>query len=402
MSQLPIMVIEHPFGARSREEIGAIAERLVDELVAGAVAHGDGGARTASNVDAQAARLELPADAWAFHRECLRRRWSDGLPMIPPTPERVARMLAASGQRADTVLASLAPAFGVTTLERVAINAVMAGCAPEHLPVLIAAIAAVADPAFNLQAVQTTTNPVTTWLIVNGPIVEELGINGAGNCLGQGNAANATIGRALRLVLQNIGGALPGDMDRASHGQPGKFLFCCAENEAQSPWPALHVERGLAAGDSAVTVVGASGTLNLNTHSKDADELLACIACSMAFPASNDYHYCGEPWLILSPEHAAVLAGAGYDKQAVKQRLWAQSTMPAGHFARRDYERTANARRAEFPNFSPDTEVPLARDASAIGIVVAGGPGTHSVYVPTFGETRAVTRRIDPPDRRGD
>src|SRR5262249_37081032 len=155
------------------------------------------------------------------------------------------------------------PSFGPATVERIAINAVLAGCRPEFLPVLIAAAEAMAAPRLNLGAIQTTTNPVTLWLIVNGPIARRLGVNGGGNCLGPGNPANATLGRAVRLMLQNIGGGLPVDIDRATHGQPGKFTFCCAENEEASPWEPLHVERGFAPECSTVTVAGVSGTLNM-------------------------------------------------------------------------------------------------------------------------------------------
>ncbi|MFN9120377.1 MAG: hypothetical protein ACK5X5_01075 [bacterium] len=399
----PLLIIEHPFGSRSREEVAALAATLVERIAetvrlaaaAGAARAGaDTGAAPAAGA-ADGRLIELPADIEAFHQACSDRRWSDGLPVIPPTPARVARMLSGSSRPPTAVVATLAPGFGAATVELIAVNAVMAGCLPAHLPVLIAAVEAAADPAFNLQAVQSTTNPVTTWLIVNGPIALALGMNAGINCLGQGNLPNATLGRALRLVMQNIGGAWPAEMDRATHGQPGKFLFCCAENEAASPWAPLHADRGFAAGDNAVTVVAASGTLNLNTHSKDADELIACLARSMAYPASNDYHYCGEPWMILSPEHASVMAGHGYDKAAVRRMLWEQSMMTAGQFAKRDYERTRNARLGELPGFDGSTPVPLSRSPQDIGIVVAGGPGTHSVYVPTFGETRAVTRRIE-------
>jgi hypothetical protein len=387
-------VIEHPFGARDREAVRGIAAGLIDRLVAAAVTASATPDEAVVAASVPAPVLELPADLAEFHLACAARGLSDGLPVIPPTADRVARMVAASGLDPSERIALLAPAFGEATVERIAVNAVMAGCVPAHLPLLVAAVEAAADPAFNLQAVQSTTNPVTTWLIVNGPIAQAIGMNSGINCLGQGNLANATLGRALRLVMQNIGGAIPGDMDRATHGQPGKFLFCCAENEASSPWPALHVDRGWAVQDSVVTVVGASGTHNLNTHSKDAEELLACLARSMAFPASNDYHYGGQPWLILSPEHANVLAAAGYDKPSVQARLWAQSKICAGDFAVRDYERTGNARKGEFRDYSLQTMVPLSRTSADIGIIVSGGPGTHSVYVPTFGETRAVTRKI--------
>ena len=139
----------------------------------------------------------------------------------------------------------------------------MAGCRPAYLPVLIAAVEAVADQRLNIQGIQATTNSAAPWIIVNGPLAAMLGINAGLNCLGQGHRANATLGRALRLILQNIGGALPGEMDRATHGQPGKYTFCCAENEAANPWTPLHVERGFAAGDSVVTVVGIAGSVEV-------------------------------------------------------------------------------------------------------------------------------------------
>jgi hypothetical protein len=289
----------------------------------------------------------------------------------------------------------VAPAFGAASVERVAINAVMAGCRPAYLPVLIAAVEAVAAPEFNLQGLQATTNPVAPWIIINGPIAQRLGVNAGMNCLGQGAWANATIGRALRLVLQNIGGARPGEMDRATHGQPGKFSFCCAENEAESPWPPLHVERGFAADESTVTVVGASGTVNMNTHAKDAGDVLRVIADTMAHAPSNDYWIGGEPWLILSPEHAHILNRDGLGKAEVRQRLWALSKMAAGRMAVKDYERTQRARRDELGEIGPDTALPISPRPDLIGLVVAGGPGTHSVYVPSFGDTRSVTRAID-------
>lgn len=339
--------------------------------------------------------VAMPDDLDAINRAFQARRWGDGLPIVPPTRPRVQAMLAATPLERHEPIARLAPAFGTATVERIAINAVMAGCFPEYLPLLIAAVRAVADPRFNLQGVQATTNPVCVWLIVNGPAVQQLDVNAGFNCLGQGSWANATLGRALRLVLQNVGGALPGDMDRATHGQPGKYSFCCAENEAASPWEPLHVERGFARGTSTVTVVGASGTLNMNTHAKDADDLIRALADSMAFAASNDYWIGGQPWLILSPEHAQVLHSAGLTKPEVRRLLWESSKMPAGRMAHKDFERTRISRRAELGEIEASTLLPVSTAPEDIGLVVAGGPGTHSVYVPSFGETRAVTQSID-------
>src|SRR5262249_61292827 len=170
-------------------------------------------------------------------------------------------MLRQATRARQGAIARAARGLGEATVERIAINPFRAGCDPEYLPVLIAATAAVSAPEFNLQGIQATTNSVAVWVIVNGPLAKTLGVNAAFNCLGQGWWANGTTGRALRLILQNIGGAFPGEMDRATHGQPGKYSFCCGENEEASPWDPLHVERGHGRGVSTVTVVGAGGPM---------------------------------------------------------------------------------------------------------------------------------------------
>lgn len=344
--------------------------------------------------EARAALFEAPEDIEAINRLYAERRWGDGLPIVPPTVERVERMLAHARRAPGEIVAQVAPGFGDATVERIAINAVMAGCEPACLPVVIAAVEAAADPGFNLQGIQATTNPVAVWVVVNGPIAQRLGVNGAFNCLGQGARANATIGRALRLVLQNVGGALPGEMDRATHGQPGKYSFCCAENEEASPWEALHVERGFRREAGTVTVVGAEGTMNMNTHTKEAGELMRAIAETMQHPPSNEYCHGGEPWLILSPEHAQILKAAGFAKADVKRRLWELSKMPARRMTGKDLLRVEASRAGELGGIGPDTMLPISPQPGDIGIVVAGGPGTHSVYVPCFGNSRAVTREI--------
>lgn len=343
----------------------------------------------------RAATVEAPDDLEAINRLYRERRWSDGLPITPPTLERVERMLRNTRRARYEVIARVAPGYGAATVERIAVNTVMAGCDPEYLPVLVAATEAVADPSFNLQGIQSTTNPVAVWLILNGPVAKRLGVNSGFNCIGQGFWANATIGRAMRLILQNIGGALPGEMDRATQGQPGKFSFCCAENEEANPWEPLHVERGFAAGQSTVTVVGAEGTMNMNTHSKDAPELVRVIAETMIHPPSNEYVHGGEPWLLLSPEHADVFRRAGLTKTQLKRALWEASRMPAGRFSTRELQRARDSRTHELGEVVPGTLVPVSPRPQDVQVVVAGGPGTHSVYVPSFGNTRAVTRAID-------
>jgi hypothetical protein len=350
--------------------------------------------RKAARVEARASLFEAPDDIEQINRLYAERRWGDGLPIVPPTVERVGRMLAHARRAPGEIVAQVAPGFGTATVEHIAINAVMAGCEPACLPVVIAAVEAAAQPEFNLQGIQATTNPVAAWIVVNGPIAQRLGVNGAFNCLGQGAQANATIGRALRLVLQNVGGALPGAMDRATHGQPGKYSFCCAENEEASPWEPLHVERGFRREAGTVTVVGAEGTMNMNTHTKDAGELLRAIAETMQHPPSNEYTHGGEPWLILSPEHAEILKSAGLTKAAVKRQLWELSKMPARRMTDKDLLRVHDSRGKELGKIGPDTLLPISPRPEDIWVVVAGGPGTHSVYVPCFGNSRAVTREI--------
>ena len=342
----------------------------------------------------RAATVEAPSELEELNRFIFERKWGDGLPVIPPTTERVARMLAGTLRRPDEVIARVAPAYGAATVERIAINAVMAGCRPEYLPVLIAATEAVTDPAFNLSGVQATTNPAAVWLIVNGPAARALGINGSNNCLGPGSWANATLGRGLRLILQNVGGALPGDMDRATQGQPGKYTFCCAENEEASPWEALHVERGFATSSSTVTAVGALGTWNMNTHAKDAEDILKVVADTMAFPCGSDYAHGGEPWLVFAPEHAHILAREGLSKADVKRRLWEMSKLKASRLSAKDLSRVQSMRRAELGDIDADTMLPVSVKADEIGIIVAGGAGTHSVYIPVSGHSHSTTREI--------
>ena len=397
---LPIAVVPHPFSSRTRDEVRELAAQCAED-VARMICGADLSAPLDPAVVAKrpasverAALTEVPDDLAAINALFRERRWGDGLPVIPPTVERVVHMLRHTRRARDEIVATIAPGFGVATVERIAVNAVLAGCDPEYLPVLIAATEAVAAREFNLQGLQTTTDPVAVWLIVNGPIAQRLGINSGANCLGQGTWANATLGRALRLILQNVGGALPGEMDRATQGQPGKFTFCCAENEAANPWTPLHVERGFAPDRSTVTVVGAEGTMNMHSYAKHADDILRVIADTMAHGPSNEYVHGGEPWIVFSPEHAEILHHAGHTKNDVKRRLWEQSKMRAGRMAPEDLGRAQASRTGVLGAIDPDTLLTIAPEPAGIGIIVAGGPGAHSIYVPSFGNTRSVTREV--------
>jgi hypothetical protein len=397
---LPLAVIPHPFGVRTRDEVKGLAVRCAEDIARIVREPRDGGAaavvRRAPGDADHPVLIEGPDEYDQLNKFVRARRWSDGLPVVPPTRERVQRMLAHTRRSPAEVIAAVAPGYGNATVERIAINAVLAGCDPEYLPVLIAAVEAVAAPEFNLQAIQATTNPVAVFMIVNGPVAKRLNMNSGSNCLGEGAWANATLGRALRLVLRNVGGTFMGDLDRATQGQPAKFTFCCAENEECNPWEPLHVERGFAPDRSTVTVVGAESALNMNTHAKDVSDLVRVMVDTIMHGACNDYVLGGGgPWLVFSPEHADILKRAGLSKADVKRRIWEQSKMPASRLALKDLGRTRDARGGELGEIGPDTLLPVSTEPGRIGIVVAGGPGTHSVYIPSFGDTLAVTREVN-------
>ncbi|HEX2825880.1 MAG TPA: hypothetical protein VHP37_06010 [Burkholderiales bacterium] len=394
---LPIAIVPHPFGTRSREELRRIAAQCADDIakLLSEQPTADAAAADAPPGPAPRARLvDVPAALDELNRFFIERRWGDGLIIAPPTEEAVQRMLRHTRRAPDEIVATIAPGMGAATVEYIAIQGVMAGCYPEYLPVLIAAAEAVATSRFHLQAIQATTNPSTAMLIVNGPLARRLGVNSGSGCFGPGTWANATLGRALRLILMNIGHALPGDMDRATQGQPAKYTFCCAENEEANPWEPLHVERGFAADASTVTVVGALGTWNMNMTARDAEDVIAMIGDTMQYPASSDYIYGGAPFVVLAPQHANLFHRAGWSKAEVKRRLWEASKMRAGRSRGSEFERLATARSAELGAIGPDSIVPISKEPEDLSIVVAGGPGSHSVFIPVSAHTRSVTREI--------
>src|SRR5438093_7230659 len=252
--------------------------------------------------------LELDDDYPAINELYVERGWTDGLPIVPPTAERVAEFVRRTERDRHEVVAVLPPRQGEATIEKLAINAVMAGCRPEYFPIVVAAVEAVSQPPFNLDAVQATTHPVAPLLIVNGPIAREIGLNGSYNAFGQGFRANVTIGRALRLVLMNVGGGLPGSGDRATQGNPAKIAYCVAENEAENPWEPLHVEAGLPADASVVTAFGCEGPHNIQDHfSATGLGILLTVAGAMGQGGSNNLLGRGWPLLSLGPEHAATI-----------------------------------------------------------------------------------------------
>lgn len=333
--------------------------------------------------------------AWERVQEELATTYlSDGLPLVPPTTERIASMLAANGYAADEEIALLPPGFETATAGDVAICAVMAGCKSEYMPVLVAAVDALSDMSFNLVGIATTTGSAAPIYIVNGPIVEKIGLNAKHNALGSGSRANATIGRAMTLILQNIGGAKPGEVDMATLGQPAKYSCCFAENVEESPWTPLHVDRGFAADTSVVTIVGISGTGEVNdSDSQDAAGLAQTFAQSMLIAGVSGGSGLlggGEPLCIFPPEWAAMFHRDGYTKQKAKQAIWEQAMLPVEKLA--PAQRKHRMAAASDPNANV---IRVAEKADDLMIVVAGGVGRKAAYAPTWGgTTKAISREI--------
>jgi hypothetical protein len=250
------------------------------------------------------------------------RGWTDGLPVVPPTEARVLRMLEGTSRSPDDVVAVVPPDLVPTTVEKVAVNAVMAGCRPECLPVVLAAVEAACNDTFNAHGLLATTWFSGPMVVVNGPIARAIGMNSGINALGQGNRANATIGRALQLVIRNVGGGRPGGVDRATLGNPGKYTFCWAEDEEGSPWEPLSVERGFAAGTSTVTLFAAAGVHGVADQlSRTPESLARSLALSLRTVAHAKLVIGFDAFLVISPEHGRVFREAGWTKARLREEL---------------------------------------------------------------------------------
>jgi hypothetical protein len=333
--------------------------------------------------------LEVEDTPEAVLQAFVERGWCDGLPIVPPTEERVLAILGgASGSRS---LGAMPPLWREATLEALAVNAVMAGCRPEYFPVIVAAVEAMLDPAFNLYGVQATTHPVAPLLIVNGPYARTIGLHAGSGCFGPGFRANATIGRAIRLIMMNVGGAWPGRHDMATQGSPSKFSYCIAENEAASPWAPL------AEGD-VVTVYGGEAPHNVNDHvSTTAAGILATVAHTAVTLGSNVGWFLSQSQLliVLGPEHAQTIAADGLGRDDIQRFVYEQARLPlsilklGGMWGAQDWPAWMMALRDD------DARPPRVPAPEDVFVVVAGGPGKHSSVVPNCCFSRAVSRRID-------
>jgi hypothetical protein len=322
------------------------------------------------------------------------RGWGDGLPLVAPTAERVEEMLKdGANNDPDAVIATLPPRLGRVTRRLLAVNAVLAGCPPGLLPVLTTAVRALAHPDVNLRGVNATTHPVAPLVIVHGEAAEKLCFNAGLGAFGPGNRANATLGRAVRLVLLHLAGARPGEGDASTQGQPSKYSYCIAENTTASPWESYPRSCGVEA-SSAVTVHCGENPHNFHDMESDAPApILAKAASVMATLGSNNAPVSSaEFFVVLGPEHAATIAGAGWTRRDVQSCLYEMARLPArvlrGAFAVTQF-------RPWLASLDDDDPMPITDHPDNVRVLVAGGPGKHSCVIPSWGMTRSVTLPLE-------
>jgi len=372
ISHAPAPVVEWGDYPESRPGCGSksvepgVAERLAAE---------------AEGSPLRARRIEIGGadDAFEFMFE---QGLTDGLPVIPPAPERVLRMLTGTKRDPQEVLGIVPPNLAPVTVEKVAINAVMAGCRPEYLPVVIAAVEAITTEQFNMHGVLATTHFPTPVIIVNGPIRDRIGMNYRMNVLGQGNRANATIGRAVQLVVRNVGGGKPGEVDRAALGQPGKYTLCFAEFEERSNWEPLHVERGFRKDESTVTVF-AGGAPNgiVDQLSRGAKSLATSYGRALMAVSHPKHYNSGEIIVIVPPEHVDTFAKDGWTKDQVREQIQQATLRPARELIRDD-DCAEGITIEAAKRIGLDTLVPKFRSKEMITFVVAGGEaGKFGAYL---------------------
>lgn len=347
-------------GCGSKTQDPGVAERLAVRF----------GAISFASREVELGDSEDPIEA------CHERGWSDGLPVVPPTPERVYRMLQGTTRKPDEVIGLMPPDLVPCTVEKVAINAVMAGCKPEYMPVVLAAVEAVLIDEFGMHGLLCTTMFAGPLVLVNGPAAKRVGMNSGINCLGQGNRANASIGRALQLVVRNVGGGRPGEIDRATMGTPGKYTFCFAEAE-DSDWDSLAVERGFSADQSVVTLFAAEGVQAIvDQKSRTPESLARSFALSLR---SVDHHKLvmhGDAMLVVSPEHCRVFTDAGWSKARLHEELGKLLTLPG-----KDLVTGAQGIAEGMPENFAGADLPKFRPGGLLIVRAGGAAGLFSAVI---------------------
>ena len=352
-----------------------------------------------SAVTARASRRTIDGDFVEAVRYLEREGWTDGLPVIPPTETLVAEMLRYTKRAPDEVLGRMEPLRGTVTIEKVAANAVMAGCEPEYFPVVLASVRAVLQPQFHVGSTACTTGGSAPTIIVNGPIARRLGISGGTACFGGNIKPNATIGRALRLVMRNLGGAKPDGMEKSTQAWPGKAVGCCfAENEARSPWEPFHVSRGYAREASVVHVVATRGIYPVTEGTQTTGQgVIETLVAAMRYLGTPIFHQMRNrlPLIVaLCPEHAQEIAKAGFEREQLRDLLYAEVRLPVRDLIGRVYY-GARAWPEWVDESDPEARVPIVATPDDIWLVVAGGDGRHSAWMPAWGVCQGATEVIE-------
>ncbi len=329
--------------------------------------------------------------------EFFARGWTDGLPVVPPTPERVEAMLAHAGVEAGDLVGNVPERSRSVTAEKAAVNAVMAGCRPEYFPVVLAGLSAMFDPRFGCHTVVTSTGGAALCAVVSGPLVSELGFNSSRNALGPGHRANATVGRALRLVAMNVLGARSDTLDGSSLGHPGKYTMVVAEDSPPEGWPPLRVELGYQEADTTVTMFPSESPHQVANHlNGDPEGILLTFAAAMTNPATYSVGKSHQVLLVIGPEHRQALAEAGWTKQAVREFLAEHSRVTPEHLAAGGVLLEFTAQNDMTPD--ADGRIATVRGPDDIFLVTAGSAGAGwSAYIPNWApvvHSEAVTRKV--------
>ena len=321
------------------------------------------------------------------------RGWTDGLPIVPPTEQRVLKMLKGTDLPAEFVVAGLDPMGGQATVEKIAVNAVMAGCRPEYMPILIAAVELVAKPEFDLKGLATTTNPDAPMMIISGPIVEQLDINSGTNTLGRGWQANTSISRALHLIIQNIGGSWPGVTDMSTIGQPGDIAMMLAENSEANPWNPLHMELGHPRAANVLAIMAAEGTHSILGMGQSDEGYLKIVAAHLA---GLERPYRSTVLLIIAQDTAKMLAGKGWTREKIAAYITDHAKIPFKLYKER-YLDTSVLRKG-MPDWvfwvkDPEAMIP-SPFIDRLLILVAGGTGEKSTLIPGWYDSEIVSKEI--------
>lgn len=416
LAAAPIAIVDLPFTNQTADEIRRAVDGCIDQVIEAltkspTLAEASAHATLAERLVFEGADLLEASDRMT--EAFFERGWSDGFPAVPATPERVDRMLAVTRRPRDEVVAVLEPGFGVATVEKIAINAVMAGCLPAYLPLLIAAVQAIAEPKFFLRLAAMSTGPHAPLVIVNGPAVKALGLNAGGGALGPSskNRANVAIGRALRLIYMNIGQAYTGVMDMDTIGSANKFSLCVGENEDANPWNPFHVDRGFLRETSTVTVQTVYANSDVfdfyNTTPEGVLDTVARVAVNPGIASTGRWLEGG--WadprtkqkiiernlVMLCPEHASILARAGWSKADVRRYLYERARMSFGELRANREPSTLIAGHPELQWLAkqPDVRVPIVELPECYEIVVVGGAAGRSMYF--YGAHEAITKPIE-------